>query len=168
MNKDLLILGAGQYGMVAKEIAEAMNCFQKIDFLDDVNPIAIGRLCDYDRLVKDYKHAIIAIGNAKVRLEWLKKLETAQYDIMCLIHPKAYVSPSCRIAEGCIVEPMAVINTGALLERGVIASAGCVVNHNSVVKEVCHLDCGCVIESDVIVPAMTKVHSNEVCRKISL
>lgn len=39
MNKDLLILGAGQYGMVAKEIAEAMNCFQKIDFLDDVNQL---------------------------------------------------------------------------------------------------------------------------------
>ena len=34
--KNLLIIGAGQYGMVAKEIAESMKCFEKIDFVDDV------------------------------------------------------------------------------------------------------------------------------------
>ncbi len=35
MNKNLLIIGAGIYGVVAKEIAESMNCFEKIDFVDD-------------------------------------------------------------------------------------------------------------------------------------
>ena len=34
--KNLLIIGAGQYGVVAKEIAESMKCFEKIDFVDDV------------------------------------------------------------------------------------------------------------------------------------
>ncbi len=33
--ENLLIIGAGQYGMVAKEISDAMNCFGRIDFLDD-------------------------------------------------------------------------------------------------------------------------------------
>ena len=31
----LLIIGAGQYGLVALEIAQAMGCFDKIAFLDD-------------------------------------------------------------------------------------------------------------------------------------
>ena len=35
MNKNLLILGAGQYGQVAKEIAEDIGYFEKISFLDD-------------------------------------------------------------------------------------------------------------------------------------
>lgn len=35
MNKNLLILGAGQYGQVAKEIAEDMEYLEKISFLDD-------------------------------------------------------------------------------------------------------------------------------------
>ncbi|MBR1677729.1 MAG: acetyltransferase, partial [Clostridia bacterium] len=35
MNRNLLILGAGQYGTVVKEIAKSMECFEKIDFLDD-------------------------------------------------------------------------------------------------------------------------------------
>ena len=34
-NKNLLILGAGQYGVMAKEIAEAMGAFDRIAFLDD-------------------------------------------------------------------------------------------------------------------------------------
>ena len=37
----LLILGAEQYGFVAKEIAEAMGKSTKINFLDDHSDIAI-------------------------------------------------------------------------------------------------------------------------------
>ena len=48
-NKNLLILGAGQYGQIVYETAEAMGCFDRIDFLDDQNPIAIGVLEDYFR-----------------------------------------------------------------------------------------------------------------------
>lgn len=44
MNNNLLILGAGQYGDVAKEMAEAMGCFGKIDFLDDNNELVIGKM----------------------------------------------------------------------------------------------------------------------------
>lgn len=35
MNQNLLIIGAGIYGLVAKEIAESMGCFRQIDFVDD-------------------------------------------------------------------------------------------------------------------------------------
>ena len=45
--KNLLIIGAGQYGMVAKEIAESMKCFEKIDFVDDVYPSAVGKMRNY-------------------------------------------------------------------------------------------------------------------------
>ena len=35
MNHNLLIVGAGIYRVVAKEIAESMECFDKIAFADD-------------------------------------------------------------------------------------------------------------------------------------
>ena len=35
MNKKLLILGAGMFGAVVKEIAEETKAFEQIDFLDD-------------------------------------------------------------------------------------------------------------------------------------
>ena len=35
MNKNLLIVGAGTYGVDASEIAADMGCFEKIAFVDD-------------------------------------------------------------------------------------------------------------------------------------
>ena len=35
MNKNLLIVSAGTYGVVASEIAADMGCFEKIDFVDN-------------------------------------------------------------------------------------------------------------------------------------
>ena len=36
MNRNLLIVGAGIYGVVASEIVADMGCFDKIDFDDDI------------------------------------------------------------------------------------------------------------------------------------
>lgn len=37
MNKNLLILGAGQYGQVAEEIAEQSEMFETVVLLDDLS-----------------------------------------------------------------------------------------------------------------------------------
>ncbi len=69
MNKNLLIVGAGIYGVVAKEIAESMGCFEKIAFADDnakttPNGISvIGTTKDIENLVCDYYNVVVAIGN---------------------------------------------------------------------------------------------------------
>ena len=57
--QNLLILGAGQYGMVAKEIAESMRKYDHIDFLDDNNPIAVGKLGDFENLSNVYDSAVV-------------------------------------------------------------------------------------------------------------
>ncbi len=83
MNKNLLILGAGQYGTVVKEIAQSMGCFEKIDFLDDSYGIdnpnyheeAIGKIEHSENYAGDYTFAIPAIGNPVKRLELIEKLE---------------------------------------------------------------------------------------------
>ena len=48
--KKLLILGAGQYGKVAYEIASAMEQFERIEYLDDNSETAVGKLSDYKNL----------------------------------------------------------------------------------------------------------------------
>lgn len=35
MNRNLLIVGTDQYAMVAKDIADEMGCFERIEFLSD-------------------------------------------------------------------------------------------------------------------------------------
>lgn len=67
MNKNLLIIGAGDYGQIAYEIAEAMGKFDKIDFLDDKSQLTIGKVSDIEKFAGKYSFGIVAIGNVDTR-----------------------------------------------------------------------------------------------------
>ena len=157
MNRNLLIIGAGQYGTVAKETAEAMGCFGKIDYLDDKAEHSIGKLDEYERFVTEYPYAFVAVGKSELRLTWIQKLEEACYTVAVLVHPRAYVSPSAQLQKGCIVEPNAAVQANSTLAAGVIVSAGAVVNHNCFVGDVCHIDAGAAVQSNSLVKARTHI-----------
>ena len=153
---NLLILGAGQFGLMVKEIAESTREYKKIDFLDDSNSIAIGKLEEYHRFSSEYEYAVVAIGNSLIRKQYIEKLKE-KYKIATVISPLACVFKSSMIGEGTIVEPMATVQTGAIVGKGCIISSGTVIRHNSNVEDYCHLDCNSVVVSNVKVPAYTKV-----------
>ena len=162
---NLLILGAGQYGRVARETADTRGCFERIDFLDDNSPHAIGKLADYESFAQSYGSAFVAMGNPQLRMQWLNKLAAAGFELPVLIHPKAHVSPSAVIGPGSIVEPMAVVNSEAVIEMGGLICAGCVVNHNAHIMPVCQIDCNAVVASNALVPERMKVLSGTVFHK---
>lgn len=174
MNKNLLIVGASTYGVVASEIAADMRCFEKIDFVDDkrkTTPTGIevvGTTRDIDELSLEYKNIIVAIGNAEVRLSLLTRIkEETPYRIVSLVSPKAYVSVSSQIMSGCIVEPMAVVHAGSVIAEGCIISAGAVINHASMCCNGVHVDCNATVEGYCMVPAGTKICSGEVYKRKS-
>lgn len=167
MNKNLLILGAGQYGAVVREIAKSMGCFAKVNFLDDsfgsetaeddYRELAIGKLADYEMLTTRYTYAIVAIGNAQVRQEWTERLVEAGYRIPVIVSPKAFVGDTAQLRYGTVVEPMAVVHENACVGIGTFISAGAIVNHNSYVADYCHIDNNAVVMSGALVASMTYV-----------
>mgnify|MGYP002870055925 FL=1 len=159
---NLLIIGAGQYGIMIKELARALNIYDRIDFLDDNSDEAIGKISEYTEFVKEYPCALVAIGNADIRLNCSDKLKAAGYKIESFISPKAFVSPSAKIAEGCVIEPMAAVSTSVEIGRCTIISSGAVVNHNSTIGEGCHINCNATICSNSNVPEKTKLDCGEV------
>ena len=172
-NRNLLILGAGQYGTVVKEIALALQYFEQIDFLDDgygeINPnyheASVGKLESYETFAGTYGCGIVAMGNPKLRRMWTERLKSAGYRIPVLVSPRAYVSPSAQLREGCVVEPLAGIQANALVGAGSYVSMGAVVNHNSIVMDFCHVDCGAVVESGGLVDSGRKVEAGTVIRR---
>ena len=157
LNSNLLIVGAGQYGMIVYEIARSIGSFDRIDFLDDNKEVAVGKLADYEKFSDAYHYAIAAIGNTEIRKRWTQKLEDASYNIPVLISPKAYVSPSASLEKGVVVEPMAVVHARSVVGKGSIISANATVNHNSECGAFCHVDCGAVVASNVKLPDETNV-----------
>ncbi len=158
----LLILGAGQYGEVAREIAEVMGEFDIISFLDDNSPIAIGCFGNYKKFSGEYDMAIVAIGNSELRWKLLQKLEEAGYIIPILIHPRAYISPSAVIEKGSFVEPMAIVHTDVKVRAGCIISAGTIINHNAIIGCGCHLNCGTIIGARVIIEDYIKTDCGQI------
>lgn len=153
----LLILGAGQYGTVAKETAEAMGIFDEIDFLDDSNGVAVGKIDTIDTL--EYDAAFIAIGNPDVR----EKLADRVGDkLFTLIHPGATVMPSAVIAKGCIVETGAVVSSHVEIGTATIVMSNAVIGHDAKVGSFCQLKYNCSVCERSIVPSKTKVDCNTV------
>lgn len=107
---NLLIIGAGQYGMVVEELAKSLGCFDKIGFLEDNNPKAIGKLNEYKQFADEYANAVVAIGNAQLRLELIAEHEKAGFNVPTIIHNSSYISPSAIIGKGSVIEPLAVIH----------------------------------------------------------
>ena len=161
-NNNLLIIGAGQYGHVAKEIAESMGTFEKIDFLDDNSNDAVGKTDEFRCLNEKYRCAFVAIGNSQLRLKLIRELQAFGYEVVNLISPYAYISKSAVLDEGISVEPMAVINTEVRVECGCLISAGAVINHNSTIQKGCHIDCNATVPSGKTVPSATKVEYGKV------
>lgn len=169
MSRNLLIVGAGIYGVVAKEIAESMGCFDRIAFVDDHartapnGDVVIGTVSSLGALSHSYDCAVVAIGNPIFRLQLFDLIrQGGAYEIVSLISPHAYLSGSARIGQGSIIEPMAVIHTGCVLGEGCIVSAGAVVNHASRCERGVHVDCNATVAGNMLVPAETKVQSGAV------
>ncbi len=161
--RSLLIIGAGGYGKLVEEIAE-LNGFERIDFLDDNSPLAIGSVSQLEEIQDDYDGCVVAIGNPEIRQEISKKCRK----LATLTHPSAVISKTAKVGYGCVIEANAVINTAAEVKGGTFICAGAVVNHNAVVGEFCQIDCNAVVAAGEKVPPYTKLESCTVYKKIAV
>ncbi len=153
---NLIILGAGQFGLMVNEIAKSTGMYNKIDFLDDMSPIAIGKLDELLDFAEEYNCVVVAIGNPDIRQSYFEKARY-RFKIVSVISPLAAVSNSATIGVGTIIEPMAVVQTGAIVGEGCIISSGAVIRHNGELGSFCHADCNSVVMSNSAVPSKTKV-----------
>lgn len=162
MGKNILILGAGQYGYVVREAVEATGVFDRIETLDDNRDNVYGKISDLEKYIGDFNCVIVAIGNNEMRYNLLERAQNAGYEIPCIIHPRAFVSPSAKLGAGSIVEPFAVVQANADIGKGCIISATAVVNHNASIGNGVHCDCASIISARAVVPDFYKVKNGEV------
>ena len=159
MNKNLLILGAGGHGHVVREVADAMDVFFRIAFLDDskTGPNILDVCKNFSAYAEEFPYMFPALGAGELRMAWISRLEEQGIAIPVLVHPAAFVSPSASIYPATVVEPQAVVHTEVVVEKGCILGAGAVVDHNTLVGYGCQIDSGAVVESMCVVPALQKV-----------
>ena len=154
--KKLLMVGAGEYGHVVRELALQVG-YEAADFLDDNSPEAIGKIDDYSRVRDEYEEFIVAIGNPTVRKRSVEMM-AGKFKLATIIHPMAYVSTEANIAAGCVIEPGCVVYRNAVLGEACLVNAGAVLNHDSTVESYCQICCNAVVAARAMVPEGTKIN----------
>lgn len=146
---NLLILGAGSHGQEVRELAQSLRVFQKIAFLDDTKPEAIGPCRGLERYLDTYPIAIPAVGNRGLRMRWLEELAQAGFILPVLIHPGAVVSASAKIGYGTVICAQASVSAGASVGRGAIISSGATIDRDMSIPDGTYVPCGQAVTADL-------------------
>ncbi|GAA0787483.1 acetyltransferase [Roseibium denhamense] len=142
----LILLGAGGHAKVIADLASA----QDRTVMGHVSPgVPIGSPVgqseiignDLDELSDQYMdyEFFVAIGDNRIRLRELFRLERAGVQITTLIHPRAYVSKDVQVGSGSVIMAGAVVQAGTRIGRACVINTGATVDHD------CHVEDGAFI-----------------------
>jgi acetyltransferase EpsM len=141
-SREVVILGAGGHALVVASILIALNQSVAAFFDDDqkrwgqkllgipvVGPIS-------EAASAGAKHAIIGIGNNKVRKRLAEKMD---FEWVTVAHPFAWVHPEVRLGRGTVVCAGAIVQPGAEVGAHVILNTKASVDHHCRVGNYVHI-----------------------------
>ena len=147
MSKRVIVIGAGGHGRSVAEAILLLGRDELVGFVDDGAdadakvwgyPI-LGRTDSLHTLRKHADAVVVAIGNNAVREKLHAQVREAGFELLSVIHPTAFVSPTAALGSGCAVMAGAVVGTEAHLGEGVIVNCGATVDHHCRVDAFGHL-----------------------------
>lgn len=162
--KKLLIIGAGGHGRCCFDIANRMNRYDAIHFLDDNSDdnYVVGKINDLSKLKYDYDEAFIAIGNNQMRCQLTKKCKGMNLTIATLIDPMTFISPESIIEEGTVIFPFASVESKAIVKEGTIISSNVIIHHDTVIDKFSLIYGHCVIRPKTHIQSFETIGSSMV------
>lgn len=146
---DCLIIGAGGHGKVVCDILRASKSARVAGFLDADGSLSgslvagvevLGPINLLPRLLrKKLRHAIVAVGDNRVRAKYAKLVIEQGFELISAIHPAASVSASAIIGNNVVIAAGAMICADARLADSVIANTGCIIDHECEIGEAAHI-----------------------------
>lgn len=154
----LIVFGAGGHGRVVADAALASGAWRGV-VASDRNPAAWGgellpgvtivppeALADLPQPLALH----VAIGNNPVRRKEAQGLRDVA-PLATVIHPRACVAASSRVAPGCLLTAQCVVGPMAVLGEGVIINHGAVVDHDCTIGAWAHIAPGAKLGGAVTV-----------------
>lgn len=142
----LLIIGAGGQGKVVADTAMLLG-WKKIAFLDDraatlpsvLGLPVLGRLEDLDAQRAAFPSAIVAVGDAGLRVQMTARCRGSGFEVVSVVHPLAYLSKFASLGAGCAAFAQSAINAGASLGAACIVNTGATVDHDCLIGAGVHI-----------------------------
>lgn len=151
-NGGVVILGAGGHAKVVieafRETGQAVSrcvggpsdppCLLDVPVIPDEAELPALRASGLSR-------AFVAIGSNKLREKLGAKLESLGFELVSIIHPRAWVSSSARIGRGVVIMAGSVVNACAVIGDLAIINTGATVDHDCVIGRCVHVAPQCAL-----------------------
>jgi sugar O-acyltransferase (sialic acid O-acetyltransferase NeuD family) len=138
--------------VLAELAAQALTGGEIVVLDDDCTKLGVrGPLqrCQDLALLQRCPLALVALGQATLRLQWLQTLQQLGYRCPPLVHPSAWVSATASLGPGTVVLPQAVVMAGAQLGAGCIVNTSASVDHDCQLADGVHVCPGAHLAGDV-------------------
>ena len=150
--KRLAIYGCGGAGRETKEIAEIMNIWDEIVFIDDAfsNDIFKNvRRMNYREFLSEYSpndtEISISLGEPAIKKKLYYIIKEDGYRLANIIHPTAVISPSSRMGSGVILKPNSLVSADSIIGENVSVEENGIIGHDSVVGDHCQISANVVV-----------------------
>jgi sugar O-acyltransferase (sialic acid O-acetyltransferase NeuD family) len=140
--KRVSLIGAGGHAKVVLEALRAASPKAMVQVLDESRAggrflgIAVAQLAAGARMPGAVH---VAIGDAAARERLSRAAARAGARLLTVIHPRAVVSPSARLADGVFAAALCVIGPDAVVGRGAIINHGTVIDHDCAIGDWTHV-----------------------------
>ncbi|SRR5688572_20231999 len=157
---DLVIIGAGGHGRVVLDIVRSARKYRPAALLDANATLAgceidgvpvLGSVNLLPKLAQQHRirHAVVAIGDNRVRRSYARLVEDAGLELVSVTHPSATVSPSASIGKNVVIAAGACVCTGASIGDCAIVNTHAVVDHECEIGEGVHVCPGVLLAGRV-------------------
>lgn len=176
--ESLLLLGAGGHARACIDVIEQEGRFEiggLVGLPYEVGtrvlgyPV-LGADADLARLLGEYKHALVAVGQIKTpepRMRLFEIVERSGCALPVIVSPRAYVSRHATLGAGTIVMHGAVVNAGAVVGRNCIINSQSLIEHDAEIGDHCHVATAVAINSGVRVRSASFIGSNSSVRQVT-
>jgi len=176
MKEKILLIGGGGHCKSVIDVIEQENRYIIAGIIDKKELIGQDILgykiigCDYDlkKLFKEYKYALITIGQIKssaLRVKLFTKIKEIGYNLPVIVSPLAYVSKYSTIGDGTIIMHQALVNANSKIGANCIINTKALVEHDCIVEDNCHISTASVLNGNVLVKEGTFFGSNSTSKE---
>ncbi|SKB93811.1 acetyltransferase [Daejeonella lutea] len=137
----LAVLGGGELGKLIAEHTSAIAVLEVVGFYDDYLSTSysdslpiLGKIDDALSDFQKGRFDLIIVGVGYNHFDVREALYNKFKDIIpfaTIVHPSAYVDPSCIIGEGVFILPGVILDLGVIVEDNVLINTGTIVAHHS-------------------------------------
>jgi sugar O-acyltransferase (sialic acid O-acetyltransferase NeuD family) len=166
----LILIGAGGHAHACIDVIEQHGGYQiagLVGMPEEMHTQHLGYAViatdgDLPQLVKDYRYALITVGQIQTpdhRIHLYQQANKLGFQLPAIIAPSAYVSRHASIGAGTIVMHGAIVNAGAKVGNNCIINTRALLEHDVTVADHCHIATGAIINGDVAIGTASFVGS---------